>query len=93
MPTVTMYSTEWCGYCRRLKREMNEVGIVFEEVDVERDPGHDERIVTASGGHRTVPTVEIDGKLLVNPSLADVREALARQGNEDFHPIVRSIDA
>jgi mycoredoxin len=74
--TVTMYSTEWCGYCRRLKREMDETGISFEEVDVEHEPEYNERILQASGGHRTVPTVEIDGRLLVNPSLAEVKQAL-----------------
>lgn len=74
--TVTMYTTPWCGYCRRLKRQMAEAGIAFEEIDVNADPGYDAAIMAASGGYRTVPTLDVGGKLLVNPTLAEVIEAL-----------------
>lgn len=78
---VTMFSTSWCGHCRRLKRQMEDEGISFSEVDLEGDPSHDDRIMAAAGGHRTVPTLEIGGRLLVNPSLGEVREALAAAGS------------
>ena len=74
--TVTMYSTTWCGYCRRLKREMTEAGITFREVDLDDDPSHDDRIIARTGGYRTVPTLEVRGELLVNPSLREVEAAL-----------------
>jgi mycoredoxin len=74
--TVTMYSTTWCGYCRRLKREMTEAGIAFREVDLDADPSHDDRIIARTGGYRTVPTLEVRGELLVNPSLREVEAAL-----------------
>jgi len=73
---VTMYSTTWCGYCRRLKRQMDEAGISYSEVDLDEDPSHDDRIIATTGGYRTVPTLEINGELLVNPSLRQVEEAL-----------------
>ena len=74
--TITMYSTPWCGYCRRLKRQFDEAGISYEEIDVDATPGYDERIIEASGGYRTVPTVEVGDKMLVNPTLREVEEAL-----------------
>jgi mycoredoxin len=74
--TVTMYSTPWCGYCRRLKRQLEDEGINYREIDVDANPGYDDRIVDASGGYRTVPTVEVGDRLLVNPTLHDVRQAL-----------------
>lgn len=74
--TVTMYSTAWCGYCRRLKREMTEAGINFREVDLDDDPTHDDRIIARTGGYRTVPTLEVRGELLVNPSLRELEAAL-----------------
>ena len=73
---VTMYSTSWCGYCRRLKRQMQDAGIAFREVDLDDDPTYDDRIIAATGGYRTVPTLEVAGKLLVNPSLREVVAAL-----------------
>ena len=72
-----MYSTPWCGYCRRLKRQFEEAGIAYREIDVDATPGYDQRIIEASGGYRTVPTVELGDRLLVNPTLREVEEALA----------------
>jgi mycoredoxin len=74
---ITMYTTTWCGYCRRLKRQMEDEGIVFREIDVDVHPDFDERIMAATGGFRTVPTIDAGGALLVNPTLREVRAALA----------------
>ena len=74
--TITMYSTPWCGYCKRLKRQFEEAGIPFREIDVDATPGFDERIIEASGGYRTVPTVEVGEMMLVNPTLREVEDAL-----------------
>ena len=75
--TITMYSTTWCGYCRRLKRQLDEAGIEYREIDVDATPGYDERIIAASGGFRVVPTLEVGGRLLVNPTIREVEEAVA----------------
>ena len=76
---VTMFSTTWCGYCRRLKRQMDDAGIAYIEVDLDDDPSYDDRIIAKTGGFRTVPTLEIRGELLVNPSIREVEEALTAQ--------------
>ena len=73
--SVTMYTTTWCGYCRRLARQMTEAGIAFESVDIDVQRQFGERIEAATGGTRTVPTIEIDGRLLVNPSIGEVEAA------------------
>jgi mycoredoxin len=75
--TVTMYSTTWCGYCRRLKRQFDEAGIAYEEVDVDVEKHYGDLIVEATGGFRTVPTVQVGERLLVNPTLKEVEKALA----------------
>ena len=77
MRPVTMYSTTWCGYCRRLKREFEEAGIPYQEIDLDEETQHGPKIEAATGGYRTVPTVEIDGELLVNPSIREVQHALS----------------
>jgi mycoredoxin len=76
MTVVKMFTTNWCGYCRRLKRQMEDEGIAFREVDLDRDRSHDDRIKRATGGYRTVPTLEIGEQLLVNPTIHEVREAV-----------------
>jgi len=75
---VTMYSTTWCGYCTRLKRQMQTEGIDFAEVNIELDDDAADRVMQANGGNRTVPTLVFsDGIALTNPSLAEVKAQLA----------------
>ena len=75
---ITMYSTPWCGYCRRLKSQLEREGIGFDEVDIEQDPGAADYVMSVNGGNQTVPTVVFpDGSALTNPTLAQVREHLA----------------
>ena len=33
---VVMYSTSWCGYCRKARRHFNKQGIKFTEYDIEK---------------------------------------------------------
>lgn len=74
---ITMFTTSWCGYCKRLERQMDEAGIAFATVDIEAHGHHGDRIEAATGGSRTVPTLEIGGRLYVNPTIGQVKKALA----------------
>ena len=75
---VTMYTTPWCGFCRRLKSQLAREGIEVAEVDIERDPVAADYVMSVNGGNQTVPTVVFpDGTALTNPSAAKVRERLA----------------
>ncbi len=73
-----MYSTQWCGYCKRLKKMMQDAGITFAEVDIEQVPGTAEIVEKVNNGNRTVPTLVFsDGTAMTNPSLTKVQEKLA----------------
>ncbi len=75
--TVTMFTTTWCGYCRRLKAQMDDAGIAYREVDVEQHPDAADFVEQVNGGDRTVPTVLFpDGTAATNPSLRQVTERL-----------------
>jgi mycoredoxin len=74
----TMYSTPWCGYCHRLKGQLDREGITFEVVDIEQDPEAAQIVEAANRGNQTVPTlVYSDGTAHTNPSLIQVKEKLA----------------
>ncbi|SHK90316.1 mycoredoxin [Pseudonocardia thermophila] len=78
MAQLTMYSTTWCGYCRRLKLQLDRAGIAYEEIDIERDPEAAKFVESVNGGNQTVPTVRFpDGTALTNPPFAAVVEKLA----------------
>lgn len=80
---VTMYSTPWCGYCRRLKSQFDRENIEYTIIDIEREPAAADYVMSVNGGNQTVPTVLVDppggGERIVmtNPSLAQVKRALA----------------
>ena len=76
--SVTMYSTPWCGYCMRLKGQMDREGIAYEVVDIEEHPEAAEVVERVNGGNQTVPTVVFeDGSAQTNPSIAQIKDKLA----------------
>jgi mycoredoxin len=73
-----MFSTEWCGYCKRLKNQLGEIGITFREINVEEEPDSAKFVEQVNGGNRVVPTLLFsDGTALTNPSAIAVKEKLA----------------
>ncbi len=76
--SVTMYSTPWCGYCHRLKGQMDREGIRYEVVDIEQHPEAAAFVESVNHGNQTVPTlVYADGSAQTNPSVIQVKEKLA----------------
>ncbi|QYC44811.1 Putative glutaredoxin [Nonomuraea coxensis DSM 45129] len=77
---LTVYSTSWCGPCKRLKAQLAREGISFDEVDIERDPSAAEFVMSVNNGNQTVPTVVIDtpgGRVVrTNPSAREVKAIL-----------------
>jgi mycoredoxin len=74
----TMYTTPWCGYCHRLKSQLDREGIEYDVVDIEQEPGAASVVESANNGNQTVPTlVYADGTAQTNPSIAQVKEKLA----------------
>jgi mycoredoxin len=75
---LIMYSTSWCGYCHRLRSQLDREGIGYDVVDIERDSAAADFVMSVNGGNRTVPTLRFDdGSALTNPSIAQVKEHLA----------------
>ena len=75
--TITMFSTVWCGYCKRLKKQLEAKGIGYTEINIEDTPGTAELVEKLNDGNQTVPTVIYpDGTSATNPSLNDVMAKL-----------------
>lgn len=58
MKTVTMYSTDWCPYCRNAKAFLAQKGIPVQEIDLTNDDAGREALVERSG-RRTVPQMYV----------------------------------
>jgi mycoredoxin len=75
---LTMYTTNWCAFCRRLKSQLAAEGIDIAEVNIEEEPAAADYVMSINGGFQTVPTVVFpDGSTMTNPSLADVKQRLS----------------
>jgi mycoredoxin len=76
-PPLTMYTTPWCAFCKRLKRQLAADGVEMTEIDIEQDPAAADYVMSVNGGFQTVPTVVFpDGSALTNPSAMTVKERL-----------------
>jgi mycoredoxin len=74
---VIVYTTQWCGYCFRLKADLQRAGIAFDVVDIEQDPAAEQLVREVNQGNATVPTVVFeDGSSSTNPSITEVRARL-----------------
>ena len=73
----TVFTTRWCGYCVRLKSQLNRAGIEFHEIDIEDHSDGAAIVAQVNNGDLTVPTVLFrDGSALTNPSVAQVGSRL-----------------
>lgn len=73
-----MFSTDWCGFCKRLKNQLGEIGITFREINVEEEIEYASFVEEVNGGNRVVPTLLFsDGVALTNPSAIAVKDKLA----------------
>jgi mycoredoxin len=79
MTNIRMYTTTWCGDCRRAKRFLGEQGLAYEEIDIEQHEGAAERVMSLNEGKRKVPTFEVDGRTF-NLSPYDERKLRAELG-------------
>jgi glutaredoxin 3 len=59
MADITIYTTEYCGFCRRAKALLDEKGAGYNEIDVTYDPDMRAEMAARSGGNRKVPQVFI----------------------------------
>jgi mycoredoxin len=74
---LTMYTTTWCAFCKRLKSQLAREGIEILEVNIEEDPAAADYVMSVNGGNQTVPTVVFpDGSAMTNPSAAQVKQRL-----------------
>ena len=59
---VTLYATDWCGYCKQTKRCLDSKGIAFREFDIEKD-AEARKAYEALGG-RGIPLIDVNGTLI-----------------------------
>ncbi len=66
---LVIYTTSWCGDCRRSKRWLKDNQVPFTEVDIEQNESAAAYVRSVNAGSDTVPTLVFpDGSILREPS-------------------------
>ncbi len=63
-PSIKIYTTQWCGYCKMAKEFFKEKGVQYEEYDVGNDQKKAEEMMQKSN-QMGVPVIDIDGTIIV----------------------------
>ncbi|MCB0343066.1 MAG: glutaredoxin 3 [Pseudobdellovibrionaceae bacterium] len=63
MANVVIYSADWCPFCVRAKRLLEQKGVKYKEVNVDQHPGERQRIMTQTG-MRTIPQIFINDEFI-----------------------------
>lgn len=59
MKSITLYSTDYCSYCRAAKQLLEARGLAFMEIDLTHDDDLRRNISAKAGNYRTVPMIFI----------------------------------
>lgn len=73
--TVTLYATTWCPACKSAREYMTTEGIAYVERDIEASPSS-RAIMRRLNPKGSVPTMDIDGEVLVGFSGDKIQSAL-----------------
>ena len=78
---VTVYSKNNCPFCVQAKNLLKLKGVEYTEIKIDEDSSAKEFVL--SEGHRTVPQIYKDGKLLVEGGY----QGLAKKDSEFFQTL------
>ena len=71
---VVLYATEWCGYCKQIRRFLDQKGIPYQAVDIDKDAQAREAYEALGGGG--IPFVDVNGTLIREYSPEKIMAAL-----------------
>jgi glutaredoxin len=75
--TLTVYSATWCPDCRVAKRFLDEHGVVYDKVEIDRDEDA-ARLLETRTGKRGIPYFVLDGERWVRAYVP--RQGFDREG-------------
>ena len=81
-PRIDLYWRPGCGFCSRLQRKLDQLGIQRVEHDIWDDPDDAAIVRQHANGNETVPTVVIGDQGFVNPSAGELVAFLAARHPE-----------
>ena len=69
MDFVKIYSADWCHDCQAILSFFEKQNIDYKVINVDTDPKAIEKLKRLCGGKKIIPTLEINGKVYINPTI------------------------
>ena len=77
MKSVKVYGADWCPMTRRSLDHLRLLHVPFDYIDIEKDPAASEWVKRQNHGKELKPTIDIEGRILAEPSNEELDAALA----------------
>ena len=80
--TIDFYWRPGCPFCMNLERQLNKLDLPLNKLNIWDSPKFAAKVRSIADGNETVPTVVIGEAAMVNPSSAQVLQAIENQAPE-----------
>jgi mycoredoxin len=76
MAGIQVYGTDWCGVTFTVREYLTNSRISYDYHNIEQDRQADEFVAAMNDGRRRFPLVVLEERVLVNPTLNELRQVL-----------------
>jgi glutaredoxin len=76
MSKVKVYGADWCGDTKRSLKHLDESGVDYDYIDIEKDEEAARWVREQNNGKERKPTIDINGRVLSVPSNEELDGAL-----------------
>jgi glutaredoxin len=80
MNTIKVYGANWCEDTTRTREQLDALGVHYEYINVDKDAAANQWITEQNNGKRKTPTVDLGGKILIEPSNEEMENTLRASG-------------
>ena len=82
---ITIYGTNWCADCKKIKTFLGEHKIDYIFIDIEKDPSAAEKVKELNKGQSVIPTLLIDDEVLPDPTIEELSQKLNLKDENKTH--------
>lgn len=78
---ITVYGADWCEDTQRAMRLMRRLAVPSRYINIDEDLDALERAKSLNGGERRTPTIDLRGRVLVEPTNRVLTDVLVERGH------------
>ena len=73
---IKIYGADWCIDCINIKNFLNSKNITYEYIVITDSESAINFVEQINNGKRVIPTIDIDGKIYVNPAINELMKII-----------------